>query len=155
VLAVDLYGHFASVGIHFGINSCRRLFLAGKSISTYGNHLSLYQEKGSVMAKSQSQQKGDALSNNADDSAQQAKQIGKWAAPAVGVLAAAAICPPAVMALGLLYGLTKLGSSGGGGGQARIAPDGQPTFVGCAHCGSPVSAGHPICARCGRRWIGR
>ena len=73
--------------------------------------------------------------------------------PAVGIAAAAAVCPPVVIAMGCIYGLMKLGSLGGGDGKPRIAPDGRPTHLGCAHCGSPVSASHPICAHCQREWF--
>jgi hypothetical protein len=105
------------------------------------------------MDKSPSQPSQSNKANNGDDSGEQAKQIGKWAVPAVGIVAAAAVCPPVVIAMGCIYGLMKLSSLGGGDSGPRIGPDGRLTSLGCAHCGSPVSAGHPVCANCQREWF--
>lgn len=46
-------------------------------------------------------------------------------------------------------------ATGRGSGPMPTGPDGKPSAIGCAHCGTPVSVGHPICSRCGRKWMGR
>jgi hypothetical protein len=51
--------------------------------------------------------------------------------------------------------LKKMPTSGSGARDWPIGPDGEPTPLRCAWCGSGVCVDRPICASCHRPWFGK